>query len=78
MDSSKFDQRLTYRVALLDKALTVISDEQLPASWWARLREQGCTTLQASSQGLPIRKRRHEQLRAGPGQRRLENPGGGR
>lgn len=52
VDSSKFDQRLTYRVAPLDKALTVISDEQLPASWWARLREQGCTTLQASSQGI--------------------------
>jgi DeoR family fructose operon transcriptional repressor len=52
VDSSKFDQRLTYRVAPLDNALTVISDEQLSASWWARLREQGCATLQASSQGI--------------------------
>ena len=52
VDSSKFDQRLTYRVAPLDNALTVISDEQLSASWWARLRDQGCDTLQASSQGI--------------------------
>lgn len=49
-DASKFDQRLTYRVAPLSPALTVISDERLPASWQARLTELGCSVLKAASQ----------------------------
>lgn len=52
VDSSKFDQRLTYRVAPLDKSLTVISDEQLASGWWSRLHELGCATLKASIQAV--------------------------
>ena len=51
-DSSKFDQRLTYRVAPLSAALTVISDEQLSGKWQARLQELDCPLLKASSQGI--------------------------
>src|SRR5690606_38829480 len=53
-DSSKFDQRLTYRVAPLSPSLTVISDELLPASWRSKLKELGCTLLKASSQTLAV------------------------
>lgn len=49
VDSSKFDQRLTYRVAPLGGAINVISDEQLPGHWASRLKELGCPVLQASS-----------------------------
>ncbi|WP_397453299.1 DeoR/GlpR family DNA-binding transcription regulator [Pseudomonas sp. NA-150] len=49
-DSSKFDQRLTYKVAALTHALTLITDDQLPEAWRLRLNEVGCTTLQASTQ----------------------------
>ncbi|MFS2155837.1 DeoR/GlpR family DNA-binding transcription regulator [Pseudomonas sp. Pseusp122] len=51
-DSSKFDQRLTYRVAPLSPALTVISDEQLSAKWQSRLQELGAPLLKASTQAL--------------------------
>jgi len=54
VDSSKFDQRLTYRVAPLDKALTVISDDHLTEQWRSRLRDLGCNTLQAPAQGAPF------------------------
>jgi DeoR family fructose operon transcriptional repressor len=51
-DSSKFDQRLTYRVAPLSSALTVISDERLPSGWQSKLNELGCTLLMASNQTI--------------------------
>ena len=51
-DSSKFDQRLTYRVAPLSESLTVISDEQLSAKWQTRLNELGCAVLTGSSQSV--------------------------
>jgi DeoR family fructose operon transcriptional repressor len=51
-DSSKFDQRLTYRVAPLSAALTVISDERLPGSWQSKLNELGCTFLMAFNQTI--------------------------
>lgn len=51
-DSSKFDQRLTYRVAPLSPLLTVISDDHLPGHWQSRLRELGCPLLNASSQAI--------------------------
>jgi DeoR/GlpR family transcriptional regulator of sugar metabolism len=51
-DSSKFDQRLTYRVAPLSPSLTVISDEMLSANWRAKLKELGCKLLKASSQTI--------------------------
>jgi len=50
VDSSKFDQRLTYRVAPLNASLTVISDERLPTAWSAKLDELGCRLLKASNQ----------------------------
>ncbi|MCS3471457.1 DeoR family fructose operon transcriptional repressor [Pseudomonas sp. JUb42] len=52
VDSSKFDQRLTYRVAPLSPALTVISDEQLSGKWQARLQELGSPLLKGSAQAL--------------------------
>jgi DeoR family fructose operon transcriptional repressor len=52
VDSSKFDQRLTYRVAPLTEALTVVSDEQLSSKWQARLKELGCGLLTGSSQSM--------------------------
>jgi DeoR/GlpR family transcriptional regulator of sugar metabolism len=42
-DSSKFGQRLTYKVAPLQLGLTVISDDGLSRAWFDRLDGVGCT-----------------------------------
>lgn len=42
-DSSKFGQRLTYKVAPVRAGITVISDDALPRPWIDRLINAGCT-----------------------------------
>jgi DeoR/GlpR family transcriptional regulator of sugar metabolism len=49
-DSSKFDQRLTYKVAPLARDLKIISDDGLPAGWADRLVALGCDLKVVSTQ----------------------------
>lgn len=41
-DADKFGQRLTYRVAGLDKGTRIVTESRLTAEWQARLSERGC------------------------------------
>ena len=42
VDSSKFGQRLTYKVARLASDVGIITDDDLGSTWTARLTEAGC------------------------------------
>jgi DeoR family transcriptional regulator of aga operon len=42
VDSSKFGQRLTYKVARLSSDVGIITDDGLDAAWSSRLRDVGC------------------------------------
>lgn len=42
VDSSKFGQRLTYRVARLSSDMGIITDDGLEPGWRARLQDLGC------------------------------------
>jgi len=43
VDSSKFGQRATYKVARLNGDIAVITDSALPDSWLLKLKDSGCT-----------------------------------
>jgi DeoR family fructose operon transcriptional repressor len=42
VDSSKFGQRLTYKVARLSGDVGIITDDGLDGAWASRLRDAGC------------------------------------
>ncbi|AHF74952.1 transcriptional regulator, DeoR family protein [Candidatus Sodalis pierantonius str. SOPE] len=48
VDSSKFGQRSTYKVARLNDEMDVITDQNLPESWTLKLQETGCRVQQVA------------------------------
>ncbi len=54
VDSSKFGQRLTYKVAGLSADMGIITDDGLDAAWRARLRDAGCAPRMVARPGADI------------------------
>lgn len=54
VDSSKFGQRLTYKVARLSSDLGVITDDGIDDIWSSRLKEAGCEPRVVGRAGLDV------------------------
>lgn len=54
VDSSKFGQRLTYKVAGLSADIGIITDDGLDSAWTTRLQDAGCTPRLVAGNGADV------------------------